>query len=97
MIYPKVSDRRVLEPLEPRGHRLVPRGPDERIAIARLGQLVGRHADAVMDTPEQLGPYFITTAIPYVNARPHIGFAMELVLADVMARSRALPLQAGLA
>ncbi len=29
---------------------------------------------------------FITTAIPYVNARPHLGFAYELVLADVLAR-----------
>lgn len=34
--------------------------------------------------------YFITTAIPYVNARPHVGFAMELVLADVQARYRRL-------
>lgn len=33
---------------------------------------------------------FITTAIPYVNARPHLGFAMELVLADVLARYRRL-------
>jgi methionyl-tRNA synthetase len=33
---------------------------------------------------------FITTAIPYVNARPHVGFAMELVLADVQARYRRL-------
>ena len=31
----------------------------------------------------------ITTAIPYVNARPHVGFAYELVLADVLARHRA--------
>jgi methionyl-tRNA synthetase len=31
---------------------------------------------------------FITTAIPYVNARPHLGFAYELVLADVLARHR---------
>jgi methionyl-tRNA synthetase len=31
-------------------------------------------------------PYFITTAIPYVNARPHIGFALELVQADAFAR-----------
>ena len=23
-------------------------------------------------------PYFISTAIPYVNARPHIGFALEI-------------------
>ena len=30
--------------------------------------------------------YYITTAIPYVNARPHLGFAMELVQADVLAR-----------
>lgn len=30
--------------------------------------------------------YYITTAIPYVNAQPHIGFALELVQADVLAR-----------
>ena len=29
---------------------------------------------------------FVTTAIPYVNSRPHVGFAYELVLADVLAR-----------
>ncbi len=28
----------------------------------------------------------ITTAIPYVNAAPHIGFAMELIQADALAR-----------
>lgn len=33
---------------------------------------------------------FITTAIPYVNARPHLGFAYELVLADILARHRRL-------
>ena len=33
-----------------------------------------------------MNPYFITTAIPYVNATPHIGFALELILADVIAR-----------
>jgi methionyl-tRNA synthetase len=31
---------------------------------------------------------FISTAIPYVNARPHLGFAYELVLGDVLARHR---------
>ncbi len=31
---------------------------------------------------------FITTAIPFVNARPHLGFAYELVLSDVLARHR---------
>lgn len=30
--------------------------------------------------------FYITTAIPYVNAQPHIGFALELVQADVMSR-----------
>ncbi|HEC32922.1 MAG TPA: methionine--tRNA ligase, partial [Candidatus Kaiserbacteria bacterium] len=31
-------------------------------------------------------PFYITTTLPYVNADPHIGFAMELVQADVLAR-----------
>jgi methionyl-tRNA synthetase len=30
--------------------------------------------------------FFISTAIPYVNAKPHIGFALELLQADVIAR-----------
>ncbi|HSX05993.1 MAG TPA: methionine--tRNA ligase [Candidatus Saccharimonadales bacterium] len=30
--------------------------------------------------------FYVTTAIPYVNAPPHIGFGMELVAADVLAR-----------
>ena len=30
--------------------------------------------------------FYITTAIPYVNADPHVGFAMELVETDVLAR-----------
>ncbi|MEU5060067.1 methionine--tRNA ligase [Streptomyces sp. NPDC056121] len=29
---------------------------------------------------------YITTTIPYVNARPHLGFALELVQADTLAR-----------
>ncbi|HEY8473697.1 MAG TPA: methionine--tRNA ligase [Natronosporangium sp.] len=29
---------------------------------------------------------FLTTAIPYVNAPPHLGFALELVQADLLAR-----------
>ena len=31
---------------------------------------------------------YITTTIPYVNARPHIGHALEFVQADVLARYR---------
>jgi methionyl-tRNA synthetase len=30
--------------------------------------------------------YYVTTSIPYVNGEPHIGFAMELLYADVLAR-----------
>ena len=30
--------------------------------------------------------FYITTSIPYVNADPHIGFALEIIQADVLAR-----------
>lgn len=33
-----------------------------------------------------MAKYYVTTSIPYVNADPHIGFAMELLYADVLAR-----------
>jgi methionyl-tRNA synthetase len=32
--------------------------------------------------------FYVTTAIPYVNASPHLGFALEIVQADVLARHR---------
>src|ERR1700722_14157706 len=35
-------------------------------------------------------PFYLTTTLPYVNAEPHIGFALELVQADVIARYRKL-------
>ena len=41
-----------------------------------------------------MASFYVTTAIPYVNAAPHLGFALELVQADVLARyhrSRAGP------
>ena len=31
--------------------------------------------------------YYVTTAIPFVNGAPHLGHAMEYVLADVLARN----------
>ncbi|MER5268649.1 methionine--tRNA ligase [Actinosynnema sp. NPDC002837] len=34
--------------------------------------------------------YYVTTAIPYVNSRPHLGFALEIVQADVLARHHRL-------
>ncbi len=33
-----------------------------------------------------MGKFYVTTAIPYVNAPPHIGFAMEALQADILAR-----------
>jgi methionyl-tRNA synthetase len=33
---------------------------------------------------------YLTTTLPYVNADPHIGFALEIVQADIYARYRAL-------
>jgi len=30
--------------------------------------------------------FYVTTSIPYVNAEPHIGFALEIIQADVLAR-----------
>ncbi|MFH1790052.1 MAG: methionine--tRNA ligase [bacterium] len=34
--------------------------------------------------------YYITTTIPYANAEPHIGFASEILYADIMARYQRL-------
>jgi len=31
-------------------------------------------------------PWYVTTAIPYVNGKPHIGFAQEIILTDALAR-----------
>lgn len=31
-------------------------------------------------------PFYITTTLPYVNADPHVGFAMEIIRADTVAR-----------
>jgi methionyl-tRNA synthetase len=33
---------------------------------------------------------YVTTSLPYVNARPHVGFALELVQADAIGRHRRL-------
>jgi methionyl-tRNA synthetase len=40
--------------------------------------------------PRSKQRFYITTAIPYVNGDPHIGFALECVQADVLARHRRL-------
>lgn len=37
-----------------------------------------------------MNKFYISTAIPYVNSDPHVGFAMELIQADVIARYQRL-------
>ncbi len=34
--------------------------------------------------------FYITTTLPYINARPHIGFAKEIINADIIARYKSL-------
>lgn len=34
-----------------------------------------------------MSKYYVTTSIPYVNGEPHLGHAMEFVMADVLARA----------
>ena len=31
-------------------------------------------------------PFYITTTLPYVNASPHMGHALEFIRADIIAR-----------
>src|SRR5688572_13674679 len=33
-------------------------------------------------------PFYLTTTLPYVNADPHIGHALEFIQADALARFR---------
>ncbi|MEI7719631.1 MAG: methionine--tRNA ligase [bacterium] len=39
---------------------------------------------------EEKKTFYITTTLPYVNADPHIGFALEIVQADIVARYQRL-------
>lgn len=34
--------------------------------------------------------FYLTTTLPYVNAKPHVGFALEIIQADVLARYHAI-------
>lgn len=39
---------------------------------------------------ENSGNFYITTTLAYVNSEPHIGFAMEIIRADIIARYKRL-------
>src|SRR5262245_1113873 len=43
-------------------------------------------ADTRREGGTAMSSFYVTTAIPYVNAEPHLGFALELVQADTLAR-----------
>src|SRR5262245_1578961 len=43
-------------------------------------------ADTRREGGTAMSSFYVTTAIPYVNAEPHLGFALELVQADALAR-----------
>ena len=36
--------------------------------------------------PTEMSKFYITTSLVYTNSLPHVGFAMELIQADVLAR-----------
>ena len=40
----------------------------------------------ILYTMSEKKPFYITTTLPYVNGTPHIGFALEIIEADVLAR-----------
>jgi methionyl-tRNA synthetase len=43
-----------------------------------------------MESQTSKGSFYITTTLPYVNAEPHLGHAMEFIRADVVARHKKL-------
>jgi methionyl-tRNA synthetase len=52
-----------------------------------LRALETARAQAASEEHSMTDPYiFVSTSIPYVNGPPHVGFAWELVIADVLAR-----------
>jgi methionyl-tRNA synthetase len=42
------------------------------------------------ESPSESRPFYLSTAIPFVNANPHVGFAFEAILADALARYQRL-------
>jgi methionyl-tRNA synthetase len=37
-----------------------------------------------------MAKFYLTTTLPYINSKPHLGFALEIVRADAIARARRL-------
>lgn len=53
---------------------------------------VARESEGLASQPSEggaknsAGVFYITTTLPYVNAKPHLGFALEIIHADIIAR-----------
>ena len=62
----------------------LPRGPARRSHAPRRFRYTPRFTSDPGDTVPRR--FYITTAIDYVNGRPHLGHAYEKVLADTLAR-----------
>lgn len=56
------------------------------MATARAAKPAKTTAKQTVKKSAKAAPWYISTTIPYVNAQPHIGFALELVLTDALAR-----------
>lgn len=58
-------------------------GPDaQRVS----GAFFYKKTMLVLSYMDEQKKFYLTTTLPYVNAKPHIGFALELVQADIIAR-----------
>jgi methionyl-tRNA synthetase len=49
-----------------------------------------RSSTSEQASPKKGNTFYLTTTLPYVNSDPHIGFALEIVQADIIARYHAL-------
>src|SRR5512139_4139115 len=50
----------------------------------------GRRPDTITGPGSPMSKFYVTTAIDYVNSRPHLGTAYEKIAADVIARYKRL-------
>ena len=69
-----------------------PGGGDESLARSAWRPLrIDRHRHvSIGPVPVSSSPFYLTTAIDYVNGQPHLGTAYEKITADVIARYKRL-------
>ena len=52
--------------------------------------MIWRNIKSSLERKMKRNNFYITTTLPYVNSEPHIGFAMEIIRADAIARYKKL-------